>query len=86
MTKIEELRKKIDLLDTQLLELLHNRLSVVKDIDKVKKKLGLKPLDINRWNQILERELIHADSLGLRREFIKKILNTIHEEALLIQK
>lgn len=86
MTQLETLRKKIDLLDSQLLTLLYNRLVIVKKIDKVKKKMGLLPLDSVRWNQILEKELKHADTLGLRRQFIKKILNTIHAEALFIQR
>jgi chorismate mutase len=85
MDKLEELRKKIDLLDSQLLQTIHERLNVVKEVGLLKKQRGLKPLDSTRWNQVLEKASDQAESLGLNREFIKKILNTIHEEALQIE-
>lgn len=85
MDKLESLRKKIDILDTQLLQLIHKRLRVVEEVGKLKKELRLKPLDSARWSQVLEKGLKQAASLGLRREFVKKILDTIHEEALQIE-
>ncbi|MFH0772970.1 MAG: chorismate mutase [bacterium] len=86
MDKLEELRKKIDVLDTQLLQLIHERLSIVKEVGKLKKERGLKPLDPTRWNQVIEKVLQQAEQLSMRKEFVKKILDTIHEEALRIEK
>jgi len=86
MDKLNELRKKIDVLDTILLQTLFERLLVVDDIGKVKKKLGLQPLDPTRWKIVLEKGIKQGEQRGLRREFIKKILETIHEEALLIER
>lgn len=86
MKKLEELRKKIDACDTQLLVLIHKRLKVVKEIGELKKELKLKPLDPSRWSKVLEQGLTQAESLGLNREFVKKILDTIHKEALQIEK
>lgn len=85
MNRLNELRKKIDALDTELLETISERLKVVDEVGKIKKELGVPPLDNTRWNQVLEKGLAQASALGLRREFIKKILDTIHEEALLIE-
>lgn len=85
MDKLNELRKKIDVLDTQLLKLLADRLLVVREVGKVKKELGIKPLDSVRWNQVLEKSFYQADALCLRRGFVKKILDTIHEEALQLE-
>jgi len=85
MDKLDALRKKIDVLDERLLELIRERLGVVTEIGTVKKGLGLKPLDATRWNVVLEKGLKRADTLGIRREFVKKILDTIHEEALQIE-
>lgn len=85
MDKLHEFRKKIDTLDTQLLILLNNRLAIVREVGKFKKEKGLAPLDAARWNQVLEKGLAQAESLGLKRDFVKKILDTIHEEALQIE-
>jgi len=86
MDKLNDLRKQIDVIDSQLIQVLSERLKVVDEVGKIKKKLGLKPLDPARWKLVLEKNLRQAESLGLRKEFIKKILDTIHEEALLVEK
>ena len=86
MDKLDELRNKIDVLDDQLLHILRQRLEVVDEIGKLKKQRGLQPLDATRWNTVLERGIKQGEELGLRREFVKKILESIHEEALLIER
>jgi len=86
MDKLESLRKQIDALDGQLLHVIHERLQIVAKVGKIKKELGQKPLDSTRWAQVLETRLKKAEELGLRRDFVQKILDTIHEEALLIEK
>lgn len=85
MDRLNELRKKIDVLDAELLQVIGARLKVVAEVGKIKKELGIPPLDSVRWNQVLEKAMTQASALGLRRDFIKKILDTIHDEALLIE-
>lgn len=85
MDRLNELRKKIDVLDAELLQVIGARLKVVAEVGKIKKELGIPPLDSVRWNQVLEKAMTQASALGLRREFIKKILDTIHDEALSIE-
>jgi chorismate mutase len=85
MDKLNILRKKIDALDATLINVLSERLAVVKEIGMMKKEKNMEPLDQSRWNQVLEKGLSQAESLGMRREFIKSILDTIHEEALRIE-
>ncbi|MFZ2025972.1 MAG: chorismate mutase [Microgenomates group bacterium] len=85
MDRLDELRKKIDALDGELLLIISKRLEVVTEVGKIKKELGVPPLDSVRWSKVLEKGLAQADALGLRRDFIKKILDTIHEEALQIE-
>jgi len=85
MDKLEVLRKKIDTLDSALINLLHERLVIVKEVGMLKKERNIQPLDQSRWNQVLEKGLSQAKLLGMRREFIKIILDIIHEEALRIE-
>lgn len=84
--KLDDLRNQIDIIDRDILVLLGKRVGVVKKIGKYKKEQGLVVLDKTRWNKILESNLVKAEGLGLSRVFTKKILKTIHEFSLKIQK
>ncbi|MEI6327188.1 MAG: chorismate mutase [Candidatus Roizmanbacteria bacterium] len=86
MDKLQELRNQIDELDDQLLDVLCKRLQVVSEVGKIKKERMLPPLDASRWAHVLEDRLQKADMYGLKREFVKTILDTIHSEALRIEK
>ena len=86
MDELNELRKKIDSLDSQLLSVLQKRMQVVTEVGKLKKSHGIKPLDSDRWNEVVAKNVAEGEKLGLKREFLEKILDTIHEEALQIEK
>jgi chorismate mutase/prephenate dehydratase len=53
--KLNEKRKKIDLIDRKLLDLLNQRLHIALEIGKVKKEMGDKIYDPRREKNILER-------------------------------
>lgn len=82
----KKLRSKVDLIDTKIIELLSERFITVKQIGELKKQLHLPALDMNRWREILKERTEIADKLGLSRIFIESIWNSIHEEALEIEK
>lgn len=86
MKTLEELRKEIDAIDHELVELLAKRMHVVDEVGKVKKELQIEPLDTNRWQEVLESKLAMARELGLSEEFVKKIYDFIHEHALELEK
>ena len=86
MDELNELRKKIDSLDSQLLSVLQKRMQVVTEVGKLKKSHVIKPLDSDRWNEVVAKNVAEGEKLGLKREFLEKILDTIHEEALQIEK
>jgi len=86
MNTLEDLRKKIDRLDMQLLTVLQERMRVVVDVGKLKALHNIPPLDAKRWQSVLESRLLQAEAFGLHKEFITRILDTIHDEALRIEK
>jgi chorismate mutase len=83
---LKNLRSKVDSIDTKIIELLSERFITVKQIGELKKQLNLPALDMNRWREILKERTEMADKLGLSRIFIESIWNSIHEEALEIEK
>jgi chorismate mutase len=84
--QISILRKQIDEIDEQIVNLLAERMKVVKKVGVFKKKQNIPPLDANRWQQVLNSKMEKAKSLGLDQEVIKGIYEIIHEFALKIEK
>jgi len=53
--KLKEKRKKIDLIDQKLLNLLNQRLSIALETGKIKKEMEKKAYDPQREKEVLER-------------------------------
>ena len=74
--KLKEKRKKIDLIDRKLLNLLNQRLRIALEVGKIKKKMGAKIHDPRREEEVLER-LKLKNKGPLKDEDLKKIFETI---------
>ncbi|MFA6532502.1 MAG: chorismate mutase [Patescibacteria group bacterium] len=74
--QIDILRKQIDEIDKQIVNLLAKRMQVVEKVGKYKKENNLPPLDKRRWQEVIKT----------KKGFVKKIWEIIHEEALKIEK
>ncbi|MCL4375160.1 chorismate mutase [Patescibacteria group bacterium] len=86
MKKLDVLRQEIDGIDEQMLQLLKQRLVVVKKIGIWKKQNNEPALDKQRWSQVLKSRLQLARRLKIDETLIKKMFGLIHEEALRIEK
>jgi chorismate mutase len=82
---LDELRKEIDATDAVLLTTIAKRMTLVREVGKVKKISGIAPLDENRWNKLLTGKLLQAKSLQLSEEFIEKLYTLIHEYSISLQ-
>ena len=81
-SQLDSFRLQIDLLDSQLLEILKKRMNIAENIGSIKKEKNIAVLQNKRWNDILEN-MIHKGSLhGLSEEFISKIFKAIHQESI----
>jgi len=65
MEDLKQLRKKIDTLDAQLLELLSERVQVCRSIGATKKAQGLPVQDANREQEVYRQIKEKALQLGL---------------------
>ncbi len=79
------LRHQIDELDNQLLEVLSKRLRVSREIGTYKKEHGMPVLQALRYDEILHNRVTQAESIGINGDFMKNILEAIHEESVRVQ-
>lgn len=75
------LRRQIDELDNNLLELLAQRMRVAEEIGQYKKEHNMPILQSKRYNDIIQTRVSQAAKMGLDSEFMKTVLVAIHEES-----
>ncbi|MCC8144530.1 MAG: bifunctional 3-deoxy-7-phosphoheptulonate synthase/chorismate mutase type II [Tannerellaceae bacterium] len=78
---LSELRRQIDAIDEQLLELLAKRMRISREIGTYKKEHNMPILQSPRYSEILEKRSNMGESMELDAEFVKNILKEIHEES-----
>ena len=78
---LNELRAQIDKLDDQLLDLLVRRMRVSRDIGQYKKEHDMPILQAQRYEELLARRAAQAVELGMDREFMRTVMQAIHEES-----
>jgi chorismate mutase len=84
-TTLESNRKKIDLIDKQLINLIGEREKIVKEIGIYKAKNNIAPLQAARFQQVLNKAIEAGEKEGLSAEFVTELLNAIHKESLRIE-
>ncbi len=78
---LAELRRQIDGIDEQLLELLTKRMRISREIGVYKKEHNMPILQSPRYSEILEKRSDMGETMGLSTEFVREILKEIHEES-----
>ena len=76
------LRRQIDGLDNDLLELLAKRMRVSQEIGTYKKEHNMPILQAQRYDEILKDRIAQAEKMGMSSEFMKTVLMAIHEESI----
>ncbi len=79
--KLELLRGRIDGIDHEIMEIISQRMSIVKQIGQYKKENKVTALQINRWAEIMEDRSRLAEKLSLDDTFIKSLFQLIHEDS-----
>ncbi len=85
MDRLSLLRKQIDEIDFQILDLLSKRFKIVKEIWKYKLEHWIQPLQPQRWQQVLEKVKSKAAELWLDENFVEDIWNRFHKYSLEIE-
>lgn len=80
--ELEELRRKINLLDDRLNKTLKKRLDIVKGVGRLKKKNNMPIRNLEREEEIIQR----AVKSNLPERFARKIYGIIFEDSVIMQK
>ncbi len=78
---IYELRKQIDELDNQLMELLSKRMRVCREIGQYKKEHNMTVLQTVRYNEIQSKRGAQGALCGMDPDFVRKVFEEVHEES-----
>jgi len=79
---LTELRRQIDQVDEELISVLARRMRLSQEIGRYKKEHNMPVLQSGRYSYILNSRIAEAQSLGMQRSFMQKILEAIHEESI----
>lgn len=75
------LRKQIDEIDSQIIDVIAKRMEVCREIGHYKKENGMTVLHSSRYSEIIDDREQHGESLGVDKECVKKIFELLHEES-----
>lgn len=79
---IIQLRNELDMIDSQLLQLLSHRMQISSTIGNIKREHNMPIFQPQRWQQVLDKQIANAITLGLDAQFVKELFEKIHTESL----
>lgn len=80
--KLAGLRAEIDTIDDQIIQKMADRMKIVQKIGEYKRDNGVTILQVNRWDQIMNKRNAFASALQLDLNFTGKLLELIHTESI----
>lgn len=80
--KLADLRTSIDKIDDQIIQKIAERMQIVQKIGEYKRDNGVTILQVNRWDQIMNKRSAFASALKLDLNFTGKLLELIHSESI----
>ena len=84
-SKLNLYRKELDLIDSNIIDILGDRMSVSENIGKLKRQENVAILQSGRWSDILSAMVKTGQSKGLSKEFVEEVFRAIHVESISIQ-
>ncbi|TAD99312.1 MAG: 3-deoxy-7-phosphoheptulonate synthase [Bacteroidetes bacterium] len=82
VNQIDELRKKIDRIDKEIIESLGARMEIVKALGQYKKDNNVTVFDVDRYTRILQSRAEWGDKLALDKNFVGRLYKLVHDEAI----
>lgn len=85
LNQLEDLRRQIDSIDAQLIDLIAQRMKISSVMGEYKWKNSVTVFQLDRWIEILRTRVDQAENLGLDSSFIEQLLQFIHDESIRCQ-
>lgn len=82
LSKLDQLRKAIDEVDEDILNLYSKRMQLADQIGQYKKENNISILQTTRWNEILESVVAKGKGKGLSEGFLETVLRAVHQESI----
>ncbi len=82
---LAELRYRVDAADDLILQGLITRQRLIEQIGSYKKEHDVMILQLQRWEEILKRQMENGADGGLDTIFVKRLYELVHEESIRIQ-
>ncbi len=79
---IEDLRRTINYIDSELIDLICYRMEIVNEIALFKKNNKMTIFQEGRWNELLSKHIDRAKEKNINPEIIIKVFNYIHQESI----
>ncbi len=81
ISELDKFRHKVDLLDTQVIELLAERFDIVEQIGEYKREHNLAVYQASRWQDVMQSRVNEGMNRKMTEKFMKNLLFAIHEES-----
>jgi len=81
-TKLDRLRKEIDMIDEEIMNILASRMKISREIGQYKKENNMTILQSERWKAVLQKYFDRGSQSGLGAEFITRVIKSIHDESI----
>lgn len=78
---LEEMRRQIDRIDMELMELYARRMSVAREIGRFKREHSMPVVQETRYGKLMKRNLETAEKLGMDPEFARTVMQAVHAES-----
>lgn len=82
---LEVLRKDIDNIDTQMIDLLARRMEIAREMGQYKYAHNITILQLKRWKELFADRMFKGTNKGLNNKFLANLLRLVHEESIQIQ-
>ncbi|MCL7987775.1 chorismate mutase [Sphingobacterium sp. lm-10] len=80
--KLSELRQNIDKLDNDIIKMIGDRMKIAEQIGEYKRDNNVTILQVNRWDEIVQKRVQLAKALNIGEEFAVKYLELLHNESI----
>lgn len=75
------LRRQIDSIDNDLLEVLGRRMAVSREIGRYKRLSGMPVVQARRYNDVIRTRIRLGEEMGMSPDFLRTVLLAIHDES-----
>ncbi len=82
LEKLESLRRQIDGLDGEALEIFGRRMRLADEIGRLKRADGIAIFQAKRWGEVMERALASGGGKGLSEAFVMAVFEAVHQESI----